>query len=129
MCNIRKRRVNTSGERRENLWEGGGNIYYIHIHTHTYIYIYICVCVYKERTITMSSLIIPKYTGAAILLSCRNFINSYRRGFFVQLFSIVACINRYLFRENIVDFQGRIPFVFLVCFGSQELEMRPMKRQ
>lgn len=38
MCNIRKRRVNTSGEKRENLWEGGGNIYYIHIHI---IYIYI----------------------------------------------------------------------------------------
>lgn len=62
----------------------------------------------------MSSLIIPKYTGAAILLSCRNFINSYRRGFFVQLFSIVACIDRYLFRENIVESGGRIPFVFLV---------------
>ena len=85
-------------KKRENLWEGG-NIYilytYIYIYKHIYIYIYI-----NERTITMSSLIIPKYTGAAILLSCRNFINSYRRGFFVQLFSIVACIDRYLFREK-----------------------------
>lgn len=71
----------------------------------------------------MSSLIIPKYTGAAILLSCRNFINSYRRGFFVQLFSIVACIDRYLFRENIVESGGRIPFVvFLVISIRTSLE-------
>lgn len=107
---MKKKRVNTTGGNKgEFVGEGRGDIYYIH----TYIYIYI-----KERTITMSSLIIPKYTGAAILLSCRNFINSYRRGFFVQLFSIVACIDRYLFRGRKYR---RMPVRFsLVALGTRE---------